>query len=324
MKIVLAIESSNSRGMGHLFRSLLYVKLLKTKRINYIYLINNDEPSLEVLKKNNIDYIIVNYADIVSNWEQTIIKDNKIDVWFNDKFETSAELARHVKETGCLFATLDDIGPGAYSSDLYFAGMIYPTDKGKKGKKNFQGKDFITLNPEIDNYKRIRNELKSILVTMGGSDPHGVTLEVVKELKKTNYNVTILIGPNFKFKTELDTINSGQFQIVQNVPSLIQYFYNFDFAITGGGVTCCEANATGLPCYIIANAKHEENTGRFMEEIGGSLYLGAFGNWDLKAIKSINELDINKMSQKGIENFDTNAINRIFSIIKEEWETYEK
>ena len=152
----------------------------------------------------------------------------------------------------------------------------------------------------------------------------GIGLIIVKELKKTNYNVTILIGPNFKFKTELDTINSGQFQIVQNVPSLIQYFYNFDFAITGGGVTCCEANATGLPCYIIANARHEENTGRFMEKIGGSLYLGAFGNWDLKSIQSINELDISTMSQKGIENFDTKAINRIFSIIKEEWESYEK
>ena len=64
--IAICIESSNSRGMGHLFRSLLYAEFLKKRNEQFIYLINNDEPSLKILSEKGIDYIIVDFSDIAS------------------------------------------------------------------------------------------------------------------------------------------------------------------------------------------------------------------------------------------------------------------
>ena len=72
--IAIAIESSNSRGMGHLFRAILYVNYLKKRNMDYIVLINQDVPSLAILKQHEITYEIVDYQDVTSDWEGQIIK----------------------------------------------------------------------------------------------------------------------------------------------------------------------------------------------------------------------------------------------------------
>ena len=318
MNIAIAIESSNSRGMGHLFRALQYVDFLKQKNINFTLLINNDPTALSILNLNKINYVIVNYGDLNSNWEQNIIKSNNITVWFNDKFTTTISMAKHVKDAGAYFICIDDVGEGAYLSDLYFAGMIYPTLQKGLGKKNYCGREYVVLSKELDLYKRSRNEIKRIVITMGGSDPHEVTEDLIKEFKKYEYDVSVVIGPSYKRKFELECVNDSRFKIYQNLESLFSFLYNFDLAVTGGGGTCCEAAAMGLPTMIIANAPHEINTGRSMEKLGVSVFLGDHSNWSKSRLKDIENLNIEKMSTLGINLFDTKAVERIFDIILKE------
>lgn len=314
---IVCIESSNSRGMGHLFRALLYVEYLKSHNMEFMFLINNDVNSLKILDDKNIEYTIVDFEDVTSNWERNIIEQNAVDVWINDKFETSWEMGKHISDTQIFFCMIDDIGKGEVFADAHFVGMIYPTRKNVKGKHVFTGSEYIILNPEIAQYRRIRNKLKKIVVSLGGSDPHGVTIDVVKELLQYNYEITVIIGPNFRLREELEVINKGRFPVLQNVPSLIETFYEYDLAITGGGVTCCEASAAGLPCVIIANAPHEENTGRYMESLGGCVYAGNHGDWNKKILRNLQELNIRKMSLSGMDSFYLDAVERIMDKIRE-------
>lgn len=320
MRVALAIEGSNSRGMGHVFRSFLYIQYMEKHKIEFIYLINNDINTIEVLKKRKIPYIVVDYQDTFSNWEEKIIKKYEVDIWFNDKFETTVEMAKHIKKQEILFCCLDDVGKGAEEADIYFAGMIYPTLQKRIGKNYYGGSKFITLNEEINKYKKERNQIRRIIVTMGGSDPFQVTEQVLDEMKKYDYEVSFVVGPNYREKRRLEIINGGRFPIYQNIPSLIEIFSDYDLAITGGGVTCCEANASGIPCLIIANALHEINTGKWMEKQGGCVFLGDYKNWNREFLKKIPSLDIKQMSRKALDNFDTKGIERIFNIMKENWE----
>lgn len=312
--LALCIESSNSRGMGHLFRSFLYVEYLKKKQIDFIYLINDDEKSLRLLQEKQIEYILVDYADIGSEWEKQIIHQYQVDVWFNDKFETSYEMGQHIKEAkqDILFCMLDDVGNADVWADIVFAGMIYPTKKTFKSRYVYAGPEYIILNPQIAGYRRKRTAISRIIVTLGGSDPHGVTLEVTEKLKTISCDVDIIIGPNFKFKKELEQINQETFRIYQNVPSLIEMFYEYDLAITGGGVTCCEANAAGLPCVIIANAPHEINTGEFIQSLGSSIYAGKYGEWDRDILDELSSLDVATMSESGMKAFRLDAVDTMF------------
>lgn len=320
---VICIESSNSRGMGHLFRALLYIDYLNKNNKPYKLLINNDERSLRILQEHGIDYIIVDFDDLNSDWEKKIIVKYNVSVWINDKFITSIDMARHVTQTGAKLCLIDDVGEADKYADIHFAGMIYPTKQNIGGKRTYCGNEYIILNPEIERYRRKRKELKRIIVSMGGSDPHEVTIAVLEELKKYHYDVDIIIGPNFKRKKDLEKINCGSFHIYQNVPSLIKTFYEYDLAITGGGVTCCEANAAGLPCIIIANAPHEINTGKYVESMGGAVYAGSYDDWNRDILRDINKLDIEKMSICGMNKFRLDTVQRMMEIIDDRVEEAE-
>ena len=85
MKCVLCVESSAQRGMGHLFRSLLFAEYFKNNNIEYIMLINNDPNSLRIYDDRKIIYEIEDYQDN-NNWERDILLKYHPDVWINDKF----------------------------------------------------------------------------------------------------------------------------------------------------------------------------------------------------------------------------------------------
>lgn len=313
--IALCIESSNSRGMGHLFRSLLYIDFLKKNNMDYIYLINNDEASLRILDDKQIDYVIVNYDDVSSNWEKDIIKKYRINAWLNDKFITNLQMAKHICDEKIKLFMIDEAGDADSYADIHFAGMIYPSKPHVRGKEVLSGTDYIILNNEIDFHKKTRKNFNKLLVTLGGSDPFNVTKDVTLELLKYNYDVDILVGPNYRHIDEIKNIVKGRYRILQNVKSLIEMYDDYSVAITGGGVTCCEANACGLPCLIIANAEHEVYTGKFIQKLGSSVYLGKHDEWDKSIIAQIPKLDIEKMSNKGMELFDSGAVKRIFNKI---------
>lgn len=315
--IIICVESSKTRGMGHLFRALLYAAYLESINGQYIVLINNDKSAIDILVSRNIPYRLVDYTD-TSDWETQIINEYQATVWLQDKFETTAEMAMNIKKNNIMLCAIDEFGSGAQLCDIHFAGMIYLTGHEVRGKQVYCGAEYVILNPEIDQYRKIRSSVSNVIISLGGSDPFGLTVEIVKQIRKTNYNVEVVIGPNFEYRKELDAVNSKQYPILQNVPSLIQEFSKFDFAITGGGITCCEANSCGIPCIIVANAPHEVHTGHFMENKGGAVYAGSYEGWNPNTINNINKYDVEKMSRAGMQSFDTKAIERIFSIIRQE------
>ncbi len=314
---IICVESSKTRGMGHLFRSLLYISYLDSINESYIVLINDDKGAIDILASRSIPYRLVDFSD-VSDWQTKIINELKADVWIEDKFETTIEMVQNIKKNNILLCAIDEFGPGADFYDIHFAGMIYLTGHEVRGKKTYFGTEYVILNPEIDKYKKKRSEVSNVIISLGGSDPFGLTVEIVREISKFDYNVEIIIGPDFEYRKELDEVNTRQYPILQNVPSLIQEFSKFDFAITGGGVTCCEANSCGIPCIIFANAPHEVHTGYFMEKKGGALYAGSYEVWDKEVLSRIKDLNIKKMSEAGMQTFDTKAIERIFTIIRQE------
>ena len=314
---IICVESSKTRGMGHLFRSLLYASYLDSIHEPYIVLINDDKGALDILESRNIPYRLVDFSDS-SDWQTQVISEYNADVWIEDKFETTIEMTQNIKKNHILLCAIDEFGPGAELCDIHFAGMLYLTGHEVRGKKKYCGSEYVILNPEIEKYKKSRSDVSNVIISLGGSDPFGLTVEIVKEISKFDYNVEIIVGPDFDYRDELDEVNTRQYPVLQNVPSLIQVFSKFDFAITGGGVTCCEANSCGIPCIIFANAPHEVHTGNFMEKKGGAVYAGSYEGWDKDVLSKLNKLDIKQMSEAGMRTFDTKAIERIFTIIRQE------
>lgn len=311
--IAICIESSHKRGMGHFYRTLNMLEYLTKVKEQVVVIINQDAVSLRILNKKQVHYEIVDYSDVTSNWEKAIICKYKIELWILDKLQTSLELARHVKEEGIILAAIDDCGEGADLVELHFCSMLF---KNIRGKHIYSGIEYLVLNPEIAKYRRQRTEIRKILVSMGGSDTYGVTIKIVRILKRQGYGADIIIGPNFLHKTLLNEEIDSRFVIYNTVPSLIEKFYKYDLAITGGGVTCFEANATGLPCIIIANEMHEIETGRYLAGFGGAVFAGYYKDISDADIR-IEGIDIKEMSMAALKAVPLNGMENMYKVMQE-------
>lgn len=320
--LAICIECSHQRGMGHLFRALNLISVLKQKNKKYVLLVNDDKRGLLVLKEHQIKPVIVDLWDETSNWEAELIKDYQIDVWLNDRLDTSEVTAQHVKACGIPLFTIDDMGEGAAYADGNFASLIFEHTDEIPGKRVYAGNDYLILNPDIISYRRERSEIKKLLVTLGGSDTYGVTLRVIDFLKKwkqenPQIHVTILLGPGAEIYTEVkEALKGSDLQLVSYVASLIEYFAQFDLAVTGGGVTAFEAAASGLPCLIIANELHEIQIGRHLEKIGCGVFAGYYKEMDLTKIEKFTALA--EMSRCGIERVRLDGAERICEIMESE------
>ena len=309
----ICIEASHSKGMGHLFRMLNFSKFLKTKNKDFIFIINNNEELINILKSHDIAFEIVNLDDDKRNWEQNIASRYNIVYWVNDRLETTKQHALNVNQSNIKLITFDDFGTGANLSDISIYGLA---NKGNcQGKKILQGVEYLILNDEIDIYKKSRFSIKNILVSLGGSDTYGVTIKILKLLKKHHIQATIHIGPSFLHNNALKQELTSDYKVKAYTPSLIKEFSNYDLAFTGGGITPFEANASGLPCLIIANELFEIENGYFLESVNSSRFLGYYQDIDETIFSNLNCLDINLMSQNGMQILNTNAVEKIYENI---------
>ena len=312
----ICIEASHSKGMGHLFRMLNFAKYLKKQNKQFIFIINDNEKTKDILDGENIAFEIVNLYDFVSNWETKIIEKYDISYWINDRLDTDEKHSQNVKNNDVKLITFDDLGSGAKNSDINICGLFFHNEN-LEGKKILKGVKYLILNDEIDKYKKERRELKKILVTLGGSDTYGVTIKILKLLKKYNIKATIHTGISFEHKKELEKELTKDYLHITYVPSFIKEFRKYDLAITGGGVTPFEANSSGLPCLIVANELFEIPNGEFLDSIDSSKFIGYYDNINENIFLNLNKLDINSMSRNGMKNLNTQAVEKIYMEIIE-------
>jgi len=312
----ICIEASHSKGMGHLFRMLNFVEYLKKKNQQFIFVVNDNKKTINMLTNSDIAYKVVDIDDSSPNWESKIINEFDIKYWINDRLDTNQLHSLNVKKTGINLITFDDLGEGAKNSDINVCGLFFNREE-VEGKLVLRGVEYLILNSEIDLYKRERESIKNILVTLGGSDTYGVTIKALKILQDNNINASIHIGPSFEHINSLEDILTDQYELINNVPSLVEEFAKYDLAITGGGITPFEANASGLPCLVIANESFEITNGYFLDKIGSSKFLGFYDGINKKVFKNINSLNIKEMSRFGLDNLNTGAVGKIYQIIKE-------
>jgi spore coat polysaccharide biosynthesis predicted glycosyltransferase SpsG len=183
------------------------------------------------------------------------------------------------------------------------------------GSKALCGKEYILFGREIKNARRIRTTIKSIVVSMGGSDTHGLTVHVVRELKKMGIGATVVLGPLASAQGELQAEIDARFCVKRAVPSLAEEFLLHDLAITNGGLTPFQANAAGLPCIVVATEPHEVTMGKYLDGLGASVFAGFREKVDIPlTLGKITSIE--QMSKKGINTFDFDAAERIYKEIK--------
>ncbi|ANP88487.1 PseG/SpsG family protein [Rhizobium leguminosarum] len=315
---VFCIESSHARGMGHLFRSLTLATELRSRGHSIRFLANDHPNSLRIIQERGFDVALYDLA-AVTGWEDGFVDVGVLSpIWINDRLNTRRSHSETIKRLGAKLVTFDDRGDGAELADMNICALLFEKTEDLKGKDVRLGVEYMILNPEIAAYRRIRQSLASILVTLGGADTYGVTVRVAKWLTSKSFPVTIVTGPSFQHMAELEgvvaTAAPGQFKLLNQVPSLAAEMHGHDLAITGGGVTPFEACAAGLPCVVIANEPFEIPVGRALEELGAAFFAGHHSAFDLGILEKA--IPIKSMSETAMAKVDLGGVGRVADLLE--------
>ena len=110
-----------------------------------------------------------------------------------------------------------------------------------------------------------------VLITMGGSDPAGMTLLAVAALDRleTDVEVTIVVGPGFVHQQALEqrlATARRRYRVCRDVADMADLMAQSELAVAAFGMTAYELAAVGTPAVLLSlTPDHAESASAFVE-----------------------------------------------------------
>ncbi len=132
--------------------------------------------------------------------------------------------------------------------------------------------------------RKINEQVKNILITLGGADPLNLTPKILKNLDRISqdFKITVVIGPFFENKAKIEKVAKEidrKVELIYDSHKMSKIILASDLAVTAGGTTLYELAATGTPalafCLVVNQKKNIEG----MAEAGTLINMGQGNEW---------------------------------------------
>jgi UDP-2,4-diacetamido-2,4,6-trideoxy-beta-L-altropyranose hydrolase len=203
------------------------------------------------------------------------------------RFGTAYQQA--IKETGARLLVLDDYGHAEhYWADLVLNQNIYATDavyaRREAWTRLLLGTQFALLRREFLKWRGWRRPdaalVRNVLVTLGGSDPDGVTGRVIEALERVRtpqMRAVVVVGsinPHLDALNQYASVRHGQVELKCNVTDMPALMAQADLAISASGSTCWELAFFGLPICCVILADNQVQVAECLSKKGAAVNLG--------------------------------------------------
>ena len=290
-------DAAPSIGFGHVIRCLALADELRDRHSMKVEfaMINGKLGIEQVVSKG---YIVHRpdksnlSQDDEGDWLQaTVIKTQPRIVVLDVRTAFEPQVVQAIRAKGVYTATIDDPSERRLEVDAAF----YPPvpQVGKLAWSAFDGHlhvgwEWVPLKPEFASARgrrlaRVKDQSgpPRILVTMGGSDPGGLTLLALEALDQLDedFNVDVILGGGFMHENALQTWMKDaerDYRISRNVPDLSDLMVKADLAVISFGVTAYEIATVGVPSiHLCLTEDHAESSISF-GEAGMAITLGHY------------------------------------------------
>ena len=258
-----------------------------------------------------------------------------VDVFVLDHYQRGCDYERNLRDLAGKLVVFDDYPHRVHHCDL----LLDPTYQRQASDYDglletparvLCGPQYALLRPQFaearDRTSRIpRTGLSSVLITLGASDPFGLTDWVLQELRELSHplDITLVLGANLR-ATDYQGLNvgAGRLRVLQNVSDMAVLVEASDFGIGTAGSTSWERCCLGLPSVIVTVAENQKAIGFGLEKDGAARHLGCFP--DLvpgRLLEILGEFysqpnRLKEMSLKAAEICDGNGCSRVVDEIK--------
>lgn len=307
-KLAIRADGGQIIGMGHVMRCMALAKEFKYRGIEVLFISKYSKEVNEILENNCIDFININSDDLEEELEEVkkIISEEKIDTILTDSYFLSDKYLLELKKNVDTLISIDDNSLYYYPSDFIINGNIYADGLDytiiNNKSKLLLGTEYTILRDEFQNeFNYIVNEqVKNILITMGGSDINDFTPFVLDSIKEVDVNINVIIGKSFKCIDKIESIAkiNKNINLIYNPKNISEIMKNSDIAISASGSTVYELGVIGVPTILIIQAKNQENIAYEFDKNNIMINLGYFYNINKRDILLSVENLMNNFSKR--------------------------
>jgi UDP-2,4-diacetamido-2,4,6-trideoxy-beta-L-altropyranose hydrolase len=206
-----------------------------------------------------------------------------------DGYRFEAGYQKGIVETGVPLLVLDDYGHSEYYwADLVLNQNIYAAEptysRRERRTRLLLGTQFALLRREFMKWRGRRRlpskEVRNVLVTLGGSDPDGVTGTVIEALQRiltSDMRAVVVVGgnnPHYSALHQQGASGKGRIELKVNVSDMPALMAEVDLAISAAGSTCWELAFFGLPICCTILADNQVQVAQCLESAGAAVNLG--------------------------------------------------
>jgi UDP-2,4-diacetamido-2,4,6-trideoxy-beta-L-altropyranose hydrolase len=291
--LLLIRADANSRiGAGHVMRCIALGQEWMNNHGSVLFATNCASTALvNRLKNQGAEVIPVDESHPEpGDWRITskVLSDYPVSWVVLDGYHFDAKYQLKIKDAGRQLLVIDDMAHlDHYHADILVNQNIHAHELhylSEPFTQKLLGTDYVLLRKEFLSWKgyarNIPDIARNILVTMGGSDPDNISLQIIKALDSievSDLNVKVIIGPTNPHSSillkaaEHSPLAITPLSDVDDMPELMAWA---DLAVSAGGSTCWELAFMGLPSLIIVAAENQRPIAEWLDTSRAVINLG--------------------------------------------------
>ena len=311
MNIVIRVDASIEMGTGHVMRCLTLADEFKKQSITSRFICRNinghmgklirskgyevvllpSPESKDIKTSNNAKWLRVSVEQDANETSDAL--GDQIDLLIIDHYGIDYRWHEILRPRVKKIFVIDDLADRQLDCDFLLNQNIGYDTSSYKGLVPSQcqlliGVHFILLRPQFSQYRvktigaRLKvNEVKRILIFMGGYDPRGLVSQIVKALSqvqmRNQINFDLIVNetlPTLELLLEQIKADGLPITLLTNVDNMAEVMSIADIAIGAGGSASWERCCLGLPTLLISIADNQQNNVRHLVAKKAAIDLG--------------------------------------------------
>jgi len=340
-KAVIRCDGDEQIGLGHVVRCLALAEELRDNRsVGVSFAMAAGKPGMDMVQNAGFPVMFLTGQINEETWLDELIRTLKPNVLILDiRSNLSPTLVRQWRKNGLLIATIDDPSDRRLEADLAFyppVPQVEEMDWSRFNGQLFVGWKWVLLRKQFAGNSESHSDFSSpclsnahppeLLITMGGSDPNGLTLKAVRslDLVKFPFHATIILGPGFAHDGTLSELLEKvifSYTILRNVEDMAGIMKKADLALSSFGGTAYELATMGVPGIYYALTDDHARSASVFEKNGMGINLGSYEKIkDRDVVRTVEKLiqDIKirvNFAKNCLENMDGLGAERIATTI---------
>jgi spore coat polysaccharide biosynthesis protein SpsF len=270
-------------GYGHVKRMVALARAMRDREgIGAVFCVNGTQDALEPARTAGFEARLLT-GDPVSGLE-TMVVAHKPDVLICDLREgLRCDDLTSLREKVALIAIVDDGSDLRLAADVAYYPPLPQTEQLEWTDSHCEPR--VGWQWSLLGLTRIAAPLRSalprptLLVAMGGSDPHGLTLAAARALSKLDpvFRARFVIGPGMtdgpRVAKHVVTL-APNFETIEGADDLATEYASSDLALASFGVTAYELAACGVPALYLSLTEDHAHSASAFERAGMGVSLG--------------------------------------------------